>query len=237
MTEEELMMAVAAEDTYSDVYYGKCLMTFWEGKWPRNAEGKITGAPVRWVEGDSEKEKLYMIDFLLDLLPGCSANYQVKAGWMKHDKDFKKIVVPSLIECGAATNGTVDFRKVKDHWVKVEQVEGTRPREKGNPDKGFYKTYKFLAIYKDQAECAKAMALDNGEDMPSSAPNADDQRRAAALQFCEVAVSLYKGQEAAKVREGMKNFIDTNPNVKPFVSISDPEIEEMIADAASEPPF
>ena len=81
MNENELMKAATEEVAYSNVYWGKALLTLWEGKFPRNDEGKIIGKPVRWVEGDNPKERIIMIDCLLDLCPGCTANYQIKAGF------------------------------------------------------------------------------------------------------------------------------------------------------------
>ena len=240
--DDELMMSAAEEVVYSNVYYGKCLLTFWYGKFPRNAEGKVTGQPVRWNEGDPESEKLTMIDFLLDLCPGCSANYPVKMTWKKNDKDWQKIVLPSLKEAGAVgTHGTVDLRMVKDHWVKVQQVEGTRLRDRNDPDKGCWNTYKFLAVYPTEQECQKAMALDNGaepEEPAAAAPKRgkagkqDDQRRKAAIEFCRVTIGTCKGNPAAEIRKIMEGFIASNPNVNPYITVDDPEIMEMINEAA-----
>ena len=237
MNENELMKAATEEVAYSNVYWGKALLTLWEGKFPRNEEGKIIGKPVRWIEGDNPKERIIMIDFLLDLCPGCTANYQIKAGWMKHDKDWQKIVLPSLKEAGAVTpSGEVDLTQVKDHFVKVQQVEGTRPREKGNPDKGNWNTYKFLQIFKSEAECIENMTLEMGGDVTpaAAAPKASktDQRRIAALEFCRVAIGTYKGMKADEIRDAIGKFIESNPNAKPYVKIDDPEITEMINEAA-----
>lgn len=240
MTEDELMYAATEEVVYSNVYYGKALLTVWAGRWPKDADGKVCGAPVRWTEADGEKEKVIFIDFLLDLCPGCKATYQVKAQWKSghaYDSDWQKIVVPSLKEIGAAdAKGHVDLKQVKDHWVKVQRVEGTRPREKGNPDKGNWNTYKFLAIYKSEEECRQAMALDNGEDIPgitgTTAPKGNagkqDDRRQAALEFCKVAIGTYKGMPVDEIRKAAETFISSNPNVSPYVKIDDAEIKEMI---------
>lgn len=240
MNEADLMKAATEEVAYSNVYWGKCLLTLWEGKFPRNDEGKIVGKPVRWVEGDSPKERIIMIDFLLDLCPGCTANYQVKAGWMKHDKDWQKIVLPSLKEAGAVTpSGEVDLTQVKDHWVKVQQVEGTRPRDKNNPDKGCWNTYKFLQIFKNSEECQENMQLEmGGLPIPSETATAtpkigkNDQRRTAALEFCRVAIGTYKGMKTDEIKTAIANFIESNPNAKPYVKVDDPEIIEMINEAS-----
>ena len=239
MNEKELMKAAAEEVAYSNVYWGKCLLTLWEGKFPRNDEGRIIGKPIRWVEGDNPKDRIIMIDFLLDLCPGCTANYQVKANWMKHDKDWQKIVLPSLKEAGAVTaSGEVNLELVKDHYVKVQQVEGTRPREKGNPDKGNWNTYKFLQIFKNEAECAENMNLELGNTpLPSPATatpktSKNDQRRTAALEFCKVAIGTYKGMKPEEIREAIGKFIESNPNAKPYVKVDDPEIMEMINEAS-----
>lgn len=235
MNENELMKAAAEEVVYSNTYYGKCLLTFWEGKFPRNAEGKPSGRPVRWVEGDDPKDRIIMIDFLLDLLPGSSANFQVKQSWMKHDKDWQRIVIPSLKEIGVVDDsGAVDFSQVKDHYVKVQQVEGTRPRDKNNPDKGNWNTYKFLAIYKSQEEAAAAMALDSGDmPIPSETPapkkaTKNDQRKAAALEFVKVALKSMEGLKPDEIKTSLGQFIESNPNIKPYLSIDDPEVMELI---------
>ncbi len=247
MNEAELMKAAGQEIVYSNVYYGKCLLTLWEGKFPRNEDGKIVGAPVRWIEGDNPKERIIMIDFMLDLCPGCTSNYPVKQNWMKHDRDWNKIVLPSLKELGITTpKGDVDLTQVKDHWAKVQQVEGTRPRDKNNPDKGCWNTWKFLAVYKTEEECLNAMALDNGEvpeEIPAAAAKKEstadkrEARRTAALQFVKVSIGMMKGEKPEEIRKATLKFIQTNPNVQPYVTIDEPEIEEMIRDAAAEPPF
>ena len=237
MNEMELLKAAAEETVYSNVYYGKCLLTVWEGKFPRNEEGRVTGAPIRWVEGDSPRDKIVMIDFLLDLVPGCTANYPVKQSFKKFDKDYQRIFLPSIKEIGAVDPaGNADLAQIKDHYVKVQQVEGTRPRDKNDPEKGNWNTWKILAVYKSQDDCMAAMALDNGEeDIPgipaSSAPKNDsrqDDRRKAALEFCRVAIGMYKGMKEAEIRKAIGQFIDSNPNVNPYVKVTDPEIGEMI---------
>ena len=239
MNEAELMKAAVEETPFSNVYWGKCLLSLWEGKFPRNAEGKITGRPVRWVEGDDPKQRIIMIDFLLDLCPGCTANFQIKGNWMKHDKDWQRIVIPSIKELGAVTpSGDVDLSQVKDHYVKVQQVEGTRPRDKADPEKGNWNTYKFLAIFKDEAECLKDMELENGGDdipgVPAEAPaiEKNDQRRKAAIEFCKVAISTYKGMKAEEIRDAVSKFIESNPNIKPYLTADDPEILALIEEAA-----
>lgn len=240
-TEAELMNQAAEPVVYSNVYYGKCLMTFWEGKFPRDENNKITGKPIRWYEGDDPKSRMIMIDVMLDLAPGCTSNYPVQISCPKHDKDWQKIVLPSIVEAGAVRDdGVADFSKVKDHWVKVEQVEGTRPRDKNNPDKGCWNTYKFLAIYDSKEACLAAMAEDNGDDVPAEKPAAakakktskNDEGRKAAIEFCRAVVAGYKGQDAATIRSGIASFIESNPNAKPYITVDDPEIAEMIEDAA-----
>lgn len=239
MNEKDLMKEAAQDDVYSNVYYGKCLLTFWEGKFPRDAEGKPAGRPVRWVEGDDPKDRIVMIDFLLDLLPGSPAKFQVKANWMKRDSDFRKIIKPSLQEIGAVdATGEVDFDLVKDHYVKVQQVEGTRPRDKHNPDKGNWNTYKFLAIYKSQEECAAAMAMDSGDlSIPSETPapkkaTKNDQRKAAALEFVKVALKSMEGLKPDEIKSALGQFIESNPNIKPYLSIDDSEVMELINSAS-----
>lgn len=242
-SEKELMDEAAEPVVYSDVYYGKCLMTFWEGKFPRDENNKIVGKPVRWNEGDDPKQRLIMVDMMLDLCAGCTSNYPIQFSLPKHDKDLQKIIIPSLVELGAVKpNGDADFSLAKDHFVKLQQVEGTRPRDKNDPDKGHWNTYKFLAIYQSEEECLNAMALDNGEDdlpgvpaastAPKKRDSKQDQRRAAALEFCRVAIGTYKGMKAEEIKQAAQNFIQSNPNVKPFVTIDDPEITEMISEAS-----
>ena len=160
-TEADLMKEAGTPVTYSNVYYGKCLLALWEGKFPRNEEGKVCGRPIHWNDGDDPKERMVMIEMTLDLCPGCTSNYPIRISVPKHDKDWQKIILPSLLEAGASDDsGAIDLSKVKDHFVKIQQVEGTRQRDKNDPDKGCWNTYKFLTIYKDQDECLAAMAAD-----------------------------------------------------------------------------
>ena len=238
MNEMDLMKAAAEEPVYSNVYYGKCLLTLWEGKFPRNEDGRIIGKPVRWNEGDDPKERIVMIDVLLDLCPGCTSNFPVSISCTSHDKDWVKIVVPSIKELGCTDEeGRVALWKIKDHWVKVQQVEGTRPRDKSNPDKGCWNTLKFLAVYQNEEACLKAMALDNGEEpeQPAkSAPksNKKQQQREAALKFVEVAIGTYKGMSEAEIKDALSKFIEASPTVKPYLSVEDPDVIELITNAA-----
>ena len=242
MNEMDLMKAAAEEPVYSNVYYGKCLLTLWEGKFPRNEEGRITGKPVRWNEGDDPKERIVMVDVLLDLCPGCSSNYPVSISCTSHDKDWVKIVLPSIKELGCTDEeGRVALWKVKDHWCKVEQVQGTRPRDKNNPDKGCWNTLKFLAIYRSEEDCLQAMALDNGEGpeipadpVPSMLKKNSKkaQQREAALKFVEVALGTYKGMKLDEIKDALNKFIEASPTVKPYLSIDDPDVAEMINNAA-----
>jgi len=238
-TEEELMKAATEEPAYSDVYYGKCLLTLWEGKFPRDEDGHVTGRPIRWNEGDNPKDRIIMIDFFLDLCPGCKSSFQIKQSFMKHDRDWMKIVLPSLAEAGCVdASGKVSLGMVKDHWCKVQQVEGLRPRDKNDPEKGNWNTYKFLAVYQSEQECLDAMALDNGEDFeekPAAQAKSVDKREArrqAALEFCKVAIATYKGMKPEEIKKALQSFIVSNANVNPYIAIDDPEIVEMINEAS-----
>ena len=62
MNESELLKAAGQEITYSNVYYGKCIVDVWEGKFPRNEEGRVCGRPVRWYEGDPQNQRMIMVD-------------------------------------------------------------------------------------------------------------------------------------------------------------------------------
>lgn len=236
MNEMDLMKAAAEEPVYSNVYYGKCLLTLWEGKFPRNDEGRICGKPVRWNEGDDPRERVVMVDVLLDLCQGCTSNFPVSISCTSHDKDWVKIVLPSIKELGCTDEeGRPALWKVKDHWAKVQQVEGTRPRDKSNPDKGCWNTLKFLAIYPTEQACLDAMALDNGQvpEKPAAAKTSKkQQQREAALKFVEVAIGTYKGMKAEEIKDALAKFIEASPTVKPYLSVDDPDVAEMINDAA-----
>lgn len=232
VTEDDLLLEAAEEPVFSNVFYGKCLLTVWLGKFPEGG-----GAPVRWVEGDPESAKRTMIDFMLDLAPGSTAKFPVKQRMNKKDRDWWGIMLPSMKDAGAVDDkGHVDLKLVKDHWVKIEQVEGSRLRDKNDPEKGHWNTYKFLEIYKDEDACIKAMALDNGtepEETPApAAPKRgkakNDERRQAALEFCRVTIGTCKGMKPDEIRKTADVFIQNNPNVAPYVTVDDPEIQEMI---------
>lgn len=239
MNELDLMNAAGEEITYSNIYYGKCLMTFWEGKFPRDAAGNICGAPVRWNEGDPIKDRMIMVEITMDLLPGCKSNYPVSLRCSHRDRDWQKIVLPSIREAGAVnTEGKTEMSLIKDHYIKVQQVEGTKPRDKSNPDKGNWNTLKVLAIYKDEAEAINAMATETGEGPEPvatvTAPAVDlttDPRRKAALEFCKVAIQTYSGLPEEEIKAKTAEFISRSDTIRPYVSIDDPEIIAMM-DAA-----
>lgn len=241
--DKNLMMEAGEEVTYSNCYWGKCLLSIWEGCWPRNPEtGKICGAPLPYQAGqDDPRDRVVMIEMIIDLIPGCSSNYPIQVKCPKSDKDWQKIVLPSIRDAGAVNKkGQTDLFAIADHYVKVQQVDGLKLRDKNNPDKGTWRTLQVLKIFKNEKEAADDMAGETGEPVPSESKpaaattNANNQRRKAALEFCRVAIQTYRGMEAEEIRKKADQFIQSSDTVKPFVTVDDPEVKKMIEDAAAE---
>lgn len=148
-----------------------------------------------------------------------------------------KIVLPS-----AKALGLTSARELNGKWAKVEMVPSGRKYEKKDRNTGKptgemaeETTFKFLAFYKDEAECRAAFLGGNppaDTATPTAAPvSANSAERATALAFLKALLPKWAptGQELDAVEKG----IAANPVLARHFNVQSPEVIDLLVAQAS----
>jgi hypothetical protein len=179
---------------------------------------------------DDPKDRSTEVSLVLNPIEESNMRNLVQRSLICESAEWTKIVWPSLRDgCGLTS-----LRDLDKKFVKIELVKNGRSWEK-NGEKVEGTTFKFLAIYSDQAACVagylgdggtvKTSTADNGAmdiDMSNGAGSADVEKE-TAKQFLGALV-----KQAGGNKDNLKKMLDTMPMVNKYFNVDSPEVSQLM---------
>ncbi len=189
-----------------------------------------------YVEGShNPQDRRTEISFTLNPIEEMGMTNLVQRSMLAESAEWSKIVWPSLRDgCGLTKMTGLDGM-----YVKAEMVKNGRTwpdRKTGELREGT--TFKFLAVYKNEAECKAAFAIDGNAprqaasdeggamdiDMSAGAGAAKSQDREIAIAFLP---GLVKASGSDKTR--LADLLKNTPLVSTYFNIESPEVKALLA--------
>lgn len=136
--------------------------------------------------------------------------------------EWNKIVWPSLRNCKLN-----QLRDLDNQWAKVEMVKTGRKYIDATGNERDGTSFKFLALYSDEAACNTAFAAEQGGGNTSTVVEAqpvDDAGRNTAMAFIPTLVKQAKGDPTV-----LQTLFAGMPFITKHFTITSPEVIEEIA--------
>jgi hypothetical protein len=215
-------------------YYGQVKADVWFGHFPG---GGVKPIPFDAAIHPADK-RTTMIDIQIIPIAEQSVTFEVRQNYTDFSLDWTKITLPSIKALG------VDgLRSLNGHFVRVAQVDGKREKKEDGAKTGvFYKTFKFLEAFADQAACVKAYcgnAPSHTEQEPiSQTPSqspVNSQEKDSVLKFARVVVvNAARGQKDINIIcDSVTAHLSTMPMINKYFTATSPEIMTMIMEEAA----
>lgn len=210
-------------------YYGQVHADCWFGFFPGDGAKPIPFDPQQ----HPVDKRTTMIDIQIIPVPEQDVRFDIRQNFTDFSLDWTKITLPSIKSLG------VDgLRALNGRFVRVAQVDGKREKkdQDGNKTGEYYKTFKFLEVYPDQAACSMAYA---GTSAPRhTEPVVNEQHnleKETALKFAKVIVeNKAKGQTDPQIVISLvTEAIAPMPMINKHFTGSSPEILNLIQEAMS----
>jgi len=204
-------------------YYGQVKADAWFGFFPGGGAKPIPFDPQ---QHPTDKRSV-MIDIQIIPIPEQNVNFDVRQNYTDFSLDWTKVTLPSIKAIG------VDgLRALNGRFVRVALVDGKREKkENGNKTGEFYKTFKFLEVFADQAACTAAYvgAAPVRHDEPNPVDEMDKEKM-TALQFAKVVVTNQaRGKtDKAEILKAVTEVISGMPLISKYYSGNSAEIVTMI---------
>lgn len=207
-------------------YYGQVAADVWFGYFPGGGAKPIPYDPQQ----HPVDKRTTMIDIQIIPVPEQNVTFDIRQNYTDFSPDWTKITLPSIKALG------VDgLRALNGQFVRVVQVDGKREKkdENGNKTGEFYKTFKFLEVYPDQAVCSQAYAGAAPTHTESQPELTGDAEKDTALKFARVVVEN-KVRAAKDIEEAINSVagaIAGMPMINKHFTGSSPEIMNLIQEA------
>jgi len=207
-------------------WYGQMAVNAWfcalvkgQGKvvWDPNTVDPNTGNPAR---------RFTAIDLMLTPIVDQPID-PISRTVMAEFGEWPDIVLPSLKDIGIS-----NLQALNGAWVKVEFVPTGRTYVNGNGETKEATTFKFLALYADEAACRTAKG-GNGAAAPAPAGNGGDPRRATALKFLKPYVEnacRQSGKDVDKARELLAPMLASQKLLAEFFTVDSPEVVDLMTE-------
>ena len=207
-------------------YFGQVKADVWFGYFPGGGAKPI---PFDASQHPADKRNV-MIDVQIIPVPEQNVTFDIRQSYTDFSLDWTKITLPSIKALG------VDgLRALNGKFVKVIQVDGKREKkdEMGNKTGEFYKTFKFVEVFPDQASCSVAYAGNHHHAEQEPLPNTGDAEKDTALKFAKVVVeNKAKGEkDPQKVINAVTEQLAGMPMINKYFTGSSPEIFQLIQEA------
>ena len=168
-----------------------------------------------------ESERRTAVDIFI--IPPAELNLQfsLERRMVAQSNEWAKIVWPSLKDAGL-----LDLRQLNGKYVKVAMAPTGRKYKTEQGEEKEATTFKFLAIY--QNEAAMLAAMHNGATAapaPTATPAADKNRE-VALKFLPTMIKQWcaGGLDPEKVRAGLAG----NPLLAKYFTVDSPEVVQLM---------
>lgn len=208
-------------------YYGQVKADVWFGFFPGGGAKPIPFDPT----AHPEDKRITMIDIQIIPIAEQSVSFDIRKNYTHFDPDWTKITLPSIKALGAD-----GLRALNNQFVRVVQVDGKKEKkdDTGKKTGEFFKTFKFLDVYPDQAACENAYAGNGHSHTEDTAPvSSDDAEKNTALAFAKVIVQqTVKGEtDPQKAIDAVSKAIAGFPTISKYFTGSSPEIFSLIQEA------
>jgi hypothetical protein len=228
----------AKEPQFSNLIWGQCEASSWFCVLEKGV-GKVEFDP----QVHSLDQRRTAIDIIIHPLPDMNLNFDLVRGMIAESREWAGIVLPSIRNLG------ISPKQLNGSWVKVQTVPLTD--KAGNvvtftDANGIVKeksTIKFLAIFKDEAECRADYLANSGKASQqdtqypgASNGNGDNgngaaKERETARAFLEVYVqNACRGQSDLNIiRKTLELNIAQQPLISKYFTVDSPETVQLIA--------
>jgi hypothetical protein len=224
----------AKEPQFSNVIWGQCEAKSWWCVLEKGV-GKVEFDP----QMHSPDLRRTAIDIIIHPLADMGLNFDLARNMIAESREWAGIVLPSIRDMG------ISPKQLNGSWVKVQTV--TLTDKAGNPvtytdGNGIVKektTIKFLAIFKDEAECRADYLANSGKahqqtQYAGGGGNENgngNKERETALKFLKVYVeNACRGQTDLNViRNTLALNIAQQSLIAKYFTVDSPEVVEMIA--------
>lgn len=209
-------------------YYGQVKADAWFGFFPGGGAKPIPFDPQQ----HPVDKRATMIDIQIIPIPEQDVRFDIRQNYTDFSQDWTKVTLPSIK--GLGVDG---LRSLNGRFVRVAQVDGKRERkdENGNKTGDFYKTFKFVEVYPDQAACAMAYAgaAPDTEQPTNGNEHSADPEKDTALKFARVVVeNQARGKtDPQQVISAVTETIYNMPLINRHFTGSSPEVLNLIQEA------
>ena len=182
-----------------------------------------------WTEGESTDGRTTEIIMRLDPIDAMGLTRHVERNMLSNSTEWSKIVWSVLKGMGYSTPKEIDGL-----WAHVELVPSGRKWFNKEGTEVFGTTFKFIKVFKTQAECEIAYAAFSGNEAHSTSQattrptvsqpkQVNEAERAAALQFLSHVVLQNKSDLLA-----LDKALKSTPLVKDYFTVNSPEVQEIL---------
>jgi hypothetical protein len=210
-------------------YYGKVEFDIWFCALIKGT-GKVP------YDAAVHKQRATAIDILLIPIAEQNVTFEVKRQMIAESREWASIVWPSLKALGIAST-----RDANNRWVKLTQVSSGRKYKNSAGEEKESTTFKFLAVYADEAACQAAYLSEvKHEDMDDTAPvqaTTTQPPLAAATtnNGLKVAIPFIEAfaKQAGYDLDKTKAMCKTQAIISKSIDIESPAFAEIVLNAAN----
>jgi hypothetical protein len=181
-----------------------------------------------WQENESTEGRTTEIIMRLDPIDAMNMTRAVERNMLSNSTEWSKIVWSVLKGMGYSTPKEIDGL-----WAHVELVPSGRKWNNKEGQEVIGTTFRFIKVFRTQAECEIAYTAFSGNEAHSTAAQAattrppvsqnTDANRLAALQFLSHVVLQHRDNAVA-----LDAALKSTPLVKDFFTINSPEVLEIL---------
>ena len=174
------------------------------------------------------KDRCTAIDVSLISLPEQNVNYPIERKMIAESREWAGVVWASL-----KALGLTNVRDANGAWAKMEQVPSGRKYRNKSGDEVDATTFKFLALYPDEAACRAAYIVEvEGEPAEEAAPTSVPVADAAHdLDIATPFIEAFAKQNAGDL-DKTKTACASQTIITNAIDVESPEFAAIVAAAA-----
>ncbi len=208
-------------------YYGQIQIDAWHCVLVKG-QGKVPFDPAQHNVDDRRTA------ITISLLPLAEQNVQFELArdLVAESREWAGIIWPSLKALGLTS-----AREAQGKWAKMIQVPSGRKYRNAAGEEKEATTFKFLALYKDEAECRAAYLAEtgkggngNGQSTSAPAPTAASDNGDQALKIALPFIQAFAKKEQYDL-ERTKAACRTQDIITKAINVDSPEFAQIVAEA------